>query len=62
MATTIGFWWSSGQWPLPVTEKFKLPSGMENSALSVPQIFGAFGDRLGVGHSDVEISKNGGRV
>lgn len=30
------------EWPLPVTEKFKLPSGMENSALPVPQILEAY--------------------
>lgn len=54
MAATIGFWWSSSQWPLPVTEKFKLPSGMENSALPVPQIFGAFWGPTGVIHSDRE--------
>lgn len=41
------------EWPLPVTEKFKLPSGMENSALPVPQIL-AFWRPMGVIDSERE--------
>lgn len=42
------------EWPLPVTEKFKLPSGMENSALPEPQILEAFWRPTGVIDSERE--------
>lgn len=42
------------EWPLPVTEKFKLPSGMENSALPGTPDLEAFWGLTGVIDSERE--------